>query len=77
MIMKARFSAAPVSLKEFHKFAKVQIEQRPKKTLPKYTKRGESEEVRGWELTAIVGNEGIEGSRTMRNRPYPVLKCSR
>ena len=27
--------------------------------------------------TPVREGETIEGSRTMRNRPYPVLKCSR
>ena len=27
--------------------------------------------------TPVRVGETIEGSRTMRNRPYPVLKCSR
>ena len=26
--------------------------------------------------TPVREGETIEGSRTMRNRPYPVLKCS-
>ena len=27
--------------------------------------------------TPVREGETVEGSRTMRNRPYPVLKCSR